>query len=538
MNPEMTIRTDMASNACSFLLRLAFATSIVLLSTIAARGGGPKYVAGTVCFDPTVTGKPLTWTPGTITYYTDQGDLSPTLPNAVANTLVANAFNQWASIPTAAMQNAWAGQLSEDVNRTNVTLNADGTISMPPDVQSSATATPIGIVYDNDGSVTDALLGSGASGQCFSNAFFGGTDNYGSLATYQHALIVIDGLCAQQSSQLPDLQYRLLRVIGNVLGLGWSQANLNVLTGNPDPTSDDYAGFPVMHFMDPLNCVPVTLCYSNPSQLSADDVAGFAGLYPVTTQNQSSFSGKQLFAASTARILGSVWFTDTQGNRTQPMQGVNVVARWIDPTTHLASRRYVITSVSGFLFSGNEGNPITSTDDALGDSLDEWGSADQALEGFFDLSGLPLPNGGTTQYQRTVEALDPQWSGGVGPYSPGPVSPSGSFQPINVTVSAGSDLQQDILMSGTAQPLPHASSSWTSPARLPSGRDWISSLSNYDEVDYFSIAAQANRALSVTVTTIDESARPTLYKAQPVIGMWAASDPEGTAPPRLHAIPV
>ena len=212
-------------------------------------------------------------------------------------------------------------------------MNADGTISVPADIQPTATGTPIGIVFDYDGRVTDALIGSGAgaSSQCFSNAVFGGADNYGAFATYQHALIVINGQCALQSSEINDVQYRLVRVIGSVLGLGWSQVNPNVLTRTPAPTSDDYAGFPVMHFTDHFNCVPITLCYPNPYQLAMDDVAALSRLYPVTAQNQSNFPGKQIFSAATARIHGSVWFTDSVGNRTQAMQGVNVVARWIDP---------------------------------------------------------------------------------------------------------------------------------------------------------------------------------------------------------------
>lgn len=531
------MKTRVALTSRLFLLRLALVIPVIPFLSLLAAAGGPKYIAGTSYFDPTVTGQPLSWPQGSVVYYTDQGDLSPVLPNASANSFVVTVLNQWASVNTAALSAARAGQLAEDVNGTNVVRNADGTISVPADIQSTSTATPIGIVYDLDGSVTDALLGAGASSQCFPNAAFGGTDNYGTLATYQHALIVLNGLCAQQSSQLPDLQYRLMRVIGTVLGLGWSQANLNVLTGNPHPTSEDYAGFPLMHNTDPLNCTPITLCFPNPSQLSADDAAALSRLYPITTQNQSGFPGKQVSAAVTARIRGSVYFTDTHGNRTQPMQGVNVVARWIDPSTGQPSRRYVVTSVSGFLFNGNDGNPITGTDDEISEPLDQWGSENQSVEGFFDLAGLPLPNGTTAQYQLSVEALDPTWSGGIGPYSPGPVSPSGSFQPITLTLSAGSDVQQDILMRGTAQPLPHASSSWTAPAALPQGANWISSLNNYDEVDYWSLSAQANRTLSVAVTALDESGRPTQLKAQPVIGMWAASDPQGASPPAFTPSP-
>jgi len=532
------MKTSMASTFRSFLLRLASAAAIIAACVLTCRAGGPKNVAGPSYFDTTVTGQSLTWQHGATTYYTDQGNLSTILPNASANSLVANAFSLWSSVPTAALAANSGGLLAEDVSGTNITLNSDGTISMPPDVQSTATGTPIGVVYDSDGTVTDALLGAGAgsASQCFANAVFGGNDNYGSLATYQHAIIVINGQCAQKSSQLTDVAYRLMRVIGNVLGIGWSQLNLNVLTGSPPATPDDYAGFPVMHFSDSWNCVPISLCYPNPYQLSMDDIAAISRLYPVTTQNQSAFPGKMVFSANSARIHGSVWFTDTHGVRSQPMQGVNVVARWIDPATGLPSRRYAASSVSGFLFTGNEGNPITGTDDAMGDPLAEWGSDNQAQEGFFDLAGLQLPNGGGAQYQLSVEPVDPLWSAGVGPYSPGPVSPSGSFQPITVTVSPGSDVQQDILMTGTAQPLPEASSSWTSPAALPPGGDWISSL-GYDAVDYFLLPVQSNRTLSISVTALDESGRASEMKAQPVIGMWAASDPQGTTAPAFTPSP-
>src|SRR5579859_3390982 len=533
------MKNCMALTARSFLLRLACVAGLILAFALFSRGGGPKDIAGTSYFDPSMTGHPLAWPAGAITYYTDRGDLSPILPNTSANSFVAGAFTQWTSVTTAALASAAGGSLAEDVNGTNVIRNADGSISMPLDIQPLAIATPIGVVYDSDGSVTDALIGAGAGGasQCFFNAVTGGADNYGSLATYQHALIVINGQCAQQSSQLTDVDYRLVRVIGGILGLGWSQLNVNVQTGSPHPTADDYAGFPVMHFTDPWNCVPITLCYSNPYQLSADDTAAVSRIYPVTSQNQSGFPGKQIFSATTARIHGSVYFTDTHGNRTQPMQGVNVVARWIDPGTGQPSRRYAASSVSGFLFSGNEGNPITGLEDALASHFPNGDRTTPGVEGFFDLAGLQLLSGTSAQYQLTVEALDPYWSAQVGSYSPGPVSPSGSSLPIMVTVSAGSNVTQDLLLNNSGQPLAEAASSWTSPAAPPSGGDWISSLNSWGNTDYFLLPAQANRTLSIAVTALDDSGRASELKAQPVIGMWAASDPEGTSPPAFTPSP-
>src|SRR6185369_7175397 len=288
----------------------------------------------------------LTWAAGSINYYTDQGDLSVTLPGASADSFVATAFSLWTSMPTAAVLATQAGQLAEDVSGVNVTL-IGGALTLTTDIQPTAVTTPVAIVYDNDGSVTDALLGSGAgaSGFCASNAAFGGVDNFATDAHFAHALIILNGNCAATSAQLPDLQYHLVRVIGGVLGLDWSQANLNVITRAPAPTTEDYAGFPVMHEVDPPACVPVAKCYSDngivdPAQPKTDDQAALSRLYPVTAQNASGFPQKQISSESTARIRGSVSFSDANGGPGQAMQGVNVVARLIDPATGVPSGRF------------------------------------------------------------------------------------------------------------------------------------------------------------------------------------------------------
>jgi hypothetical protein len=126
-----------------------------------------------------------------------------------------------------------------------------------------------------------------------------------------------------------------------------------------------------------------------------------------------------------------------------------------------------------WLFAGNAGNPISGFADSLGDPFGQWGSGNQTVEGFFDLAGLKPPNSNGAQYQLSVEALDAKSADGAGPYSPGPVAPSGWFAPILVTVGLGGDLQQDILMVGSARPIPKAQSTWAPRQRnseKPSGR--------------------------------------------------------------------
>jgi hypothetical protein len=477
-----------------------------------AQAGGPKYIAGASYFNSGLAGTPLTWSQGAITYYTDQGDLSPILPGPSADAFVASALSQWTSIPIVSVVVTHGGQLAENVSGANVFVNPDGTITMPADIEPTATGTPLGVVYDEDGTVTDALLGQGAGdpSECFYNAAYGGDDNLGITANFLHALVVINGNCAQTSSQLPDVEYRLVRVLGRVLGLDWSQLNLNVLTGNPPPTPDDYAGFPVMHQTDPPNCIPITLCFPNPYQPKIDDQAALARLYPVT-------GGK------TARIHGSVLFATSSGQAAQGMQGVNVVAQWIDPQSGLPSHAVSASSVSGFLFCGNAGNFVTGFNDSSGQPLNQFGSNDTTLEGFFDLGGLQIPNGGSSaQFQLTVEGIDPFWSYALEPYGPTQVEPSGQSQPILVSVSLGNDTEQDILMQGSAlsKPDPFPLTSYLAPAAVPLGGDWMASFNPYGDIDYFQFNGQGNRTLSVLVTALDETGAASESKSQPVIGMW------------------
>jgi hypothetical protein len=505
-----------------------FTIAFILLSTCRPLlAGGPAYVAGSSFFDPSVKGTPLTWANGSLNYYTDQGDLSSVLTGPAADAFVADAFTRWTSIPTAAIATTRAGQLAEDVNGANVFLNADGSISMPPDIFPSSTAKPLAVVYDRDGQVTSALLGqgAGASDSCFTNAVFGGADNFSNDAHFTHALVVLNGNCASTSAQLPDVKYRLVCVLGRVLGLGWSQTTLN-------PTAQDI-GFTIMHASDAMGCVPITNCYASPDVPKMDDRAALSRLYPVTAQNLGSFPGKQVFQDNTVSFRGSIRFVDANGQPAQPMQGVNVLARWIDPNTGAASSTFVASSVSGFLFQGNAGNPVTGFVDNLGQPLNQFGSDDTSLEGYFELSGLEIPDGSSqTSYQITLSPVDPLLSQSVGPYQPWQVQPSGSPHPLTVTINRGGAFQQDILMTGSSVDSPDwfGAQTFASPALVPGNGDWTGTLSGYGNVDYFRFNGQANRSMTVEVTALDATGAPSETKALPVIGMWSLANPDTPAP--------
>jgi hypothetical protein len=513
---------------------MLYAATFIFLFTQLAHGGGPRYVAGASYFDPSVKGNPVLWTQSPIAYYTDQGSLNPFIPQVDANAFVVEAFAQWTSVNMAAIAVSREGALNEDVNGTNVYANPDGSITMPTDIQPTATDKPLAFVYDYDGEVTDAFLGAGAGNPslCFTNSVLGGPDNFGSDGSIVHALVVINGNCMQNADD-PDVKYHLVRLLGQVLGLDWTQVNVNVETQSPPPTPDDIVGLPVMHNYDPSVCVPIAICYpqTDPSVPKMDDRAALGRLYPVTTDNIDRFPEKQLFRENTGRVYGTVWFVDSLGIPTQPMQGVNVVARWIDPGTGQPSHIYSASSVSGFRYHGSVGNPVEGPYNNLGERFDQFGSDDASLEGFFDIAGLEFPMGGdTTQYQLTVEGLDPMWSNEVGPYDPSQVQPSGTSTPIVVTISKGQDAQQDVVMAGSALALTEwgAPSEYLSPVALPGSGDWFGSLASYGRTDYFQVDGHAGRTLSVSVTALDESGAPVDTKMRPMVGMWSLADPPGT----------
>ena len=506
--------------------RLTRVLLVVASLSIAAHAAGPAYVAGKTGFNPGLAGTPVRWGGIEIVYYTDQGNLAPLENQSGANALVADAFSRWTGVSTAALKVTRGGALDEDVSGANVTL-AGSVLTMPADIQPESTK-PLAFVYDSDGKVTDALLGTGASQLCTTNMVFGGPDKFTADAHITHALIVLNGSCVKVSSDIPLLRYRLIRVIGRALGLDWSQANDTVETNKPaSPSADEIAGYPLMHPAGSL-CSASYGCYTNADQLRMDDRMAISALYPVTAENIGSFTGKKVFAATTARIHGSISFGGV------PMQGVNVVARLIDPTTNAVSVKTVATSVSGFLYRGNAGNMVTGFTDSTGQPYDRWGSDDVALRGYYDLAGLEIPAGYTSaKYQVSIERLNPNYTGAlsVGPYKRTQVDPPGTTVSFVVTVGAGSDITQDLLLTGSGADGvdPYEPHSFDAPSPIPGGGNWAAILNGEGDIDWHALSVRADRVFSVEITALCNGT-PTATKALPVLGLWNAEDGAGTAP--------
>jgi hypothetical protein len=157
------------------------------------------------------------------------------------------------------------------------------------------------------------------------------------------------------------------------------------------------------------------------------------------------------------------------------------------------------------------------------------------MQGYYDLSGVPLPPGATTaSYQLSFESVHPQniHASSVGPYLDGspetsgtlatisvPLMPAGGAQTINVTV-------ENSAVSGYNDAL----GSESAPLSLPASGMWNGRLSQLGQTDWLSFPVQGGSSFTVVTEALDESGNPTNAKAMPALGVWDAYDALGTAP--------
>jgi len=487
-----------------------------------ALAGGPRFVAGTAYFNPAVVGQPVHWSGGVVNYYVDQGSLNSQISAQNATAMVDAAAAIWSAVPTAGVILTDSGPLNEDVNGASV-IAGNQVFAAPSDVTPAATNYPLAVIYDADGSVINSLFGVGSSDptSCQNNGVLTWLDNIQPDATIGHAVILLNGLCATNSNLVAMMQFELERAFGRVLGLDYAQVNPGALA-NGEP--DSLLGWPVMQPMSGVCGAMGGICIPNPAQLRYDDIAALNRIYPITAANIASFPGKQITAANTVSIQGTLSFRTGIG-----MQGVNVVALPLDSNGN-PLYQYTVTFVSGAYFSGNRGNPITGWTDRNGNLLAEWGSNDPALEGFFDLSGIPLPPGMTiANYQVTFESIDPLFmlTESVGPYVDGSPSPSGTMPVLSVSnMSAGSAQTLTVTIADSAAGNPQdAIASPDLPRPLPTSGLWCGRLSQVGQTDWFAFPVRSGHTFTIVTQALNESGLPTETKALPTIGVWDAFNP-------------
>jgi hypothetical protein len=511
---------------------------LILLVPPALLAGGPKWVAGTSYFDPAVLGQPIRWASGIVNYFVDQGPLNTQINNQQATAMVDSAAALWSSVPTAGILPKNFGALAEDVSSANVIAGSaafgNPTLAAPADVAPTATSVPLAVIYDTDGSVINSLFGAGSSDptSCQNNGVFAWHDNIRTNATFAHAIILLNGLCATSPNLVTMMQYEIARAFGRILGLDFAQVNhLTAAANQPNAMF----GWPIM---DPLSGVCGAsggTCIPDPDHLHYDEIAALNRLYPITPANLSQFPGKQITAVATVSIRGTISFRTGAG-----MQGVNVVARPLDSNGN-PMYEYTVTAVSGALFSGKRGNPITGWLDRDDDPFSMWGSNDPSLQGAFDLSGTPLPPGASSAtYQLSFEPINPLFmlAQSVGPYIDGSPAPSGTMPILTVAnMAPGSSQNLTVTIDDSASgSLQDAIATADMPRTLPPSGLWCGRLGQVGQTDWLAFPVRSGHTFTVVTQALNESGVPTQSKALPIIGIWEGMSPvnapsSGWAPP-------
>ncbi len=508
----------------------AWIFALLLLCLGMAHAAGPRYVTGQPYFYAQA-GLAIGWKQPLLLYSTDPGDLSANVNHAAADALVAAAAGVW-NVPVASITLGQGPALAEHVSGQNVYFGANG-LQLPADVMSTnAAAIPLAIVYDTDGSVTDTLLGAGASNPsgCRQNAVTESVDSFDPAGYIAHAIIVINGRCTGPAAAAQQqLRYQLMRVFGRVLGLAWSQTNDNVFTGVPAPTPVQAQNWPIMHPID-IVCGPYTYqCLPNPFTLRIDDIAGLVAVYPINGNNGVP-AGKQLSYATSQGLNGYVLFPTGEG-----MAGVNVLVRRMAASTTIPDAFYAASGVTGTYAVRGRSSPFVAQDTS---ALGSQGDTDPNQQGRFLVPWWPMLNVGWDDRLITTEPVNPLYTGeyNLGPYPAGNVQPSGSVvTQTSFIVGAGVDylllpVSDAAVSCGTgadgtpSAPMEAASTGW-----------WTGLICAFGHVSYVSASVRPGRTFTLEVTALDAAGLATGDKLMPVLGLYGPYDYPGYSLPSLGA---
>ena len=507
--------------------RSRFGAGCVVLGLLAqvAWAGGPRWVTGQPYFN--VPGLPVVWYSNSVEYFTDPGDLSASVDHAAADALVAAAAGVW-NVPVASLVLTQGGNLNEHVSGGNTYIGTTGVV-FPADVlPGNYLSKQIAVIYDHDGSVTDLLLGAGASDPsgCLQAGVTESVDAISPAGLIQHAVLVLNGRCTGSAPEMQlQMQYQLMRAFGRVLGLAWSQTNDNVFTQTPAPTYQQAMHWPVMHPIDIVCGLYTYQCMPEPFTLRMDDISSLASLYYIPRGQAGP--GKVDTLANANRVRGVLSFPTGQG-----MRGVNVLGRRLEQFWGMPEDWYSVSSVTGPMDRRFLPTPVQAGGTSIEASM---GRAYPDLEGEFDLTRLEIFANETWQdVWVETEAVNPLYVGqyAVGSNTTNTITPSGSV------ARQMAEVQSPYSDSWVAlPPMAAASTCATSqdgteraPAAVASSGWWSGLLCAYGHVAWWTLPVKAGRSLTVEATAQDEQGFATATKAMPVIGVWHATDPLGSLP--------
>ena len=395
--------------------RLLLYGFVIAMASGSGFAGGPLIVGGPATGTRAAFGieaKPFTWDPAKmpIQYRVDPGPMAVNGATTIVNNAEAlqrlqAAFAIWQNVSTATISFAYAGpilpagsytggdvttiQQFNDLSgacksgaQTAVVFDANGSIisdlGLPPELIGLASACGLDTV---NGRIIAALVLLNGKDQD------GVSSGYGtSSANYELSANQFDEAVTHET--------------GHLLGLDHSQVNVDLYAAKPASCdADRQTGLPLMF--------PVEFCAARKdaglSVLSPDDLAWISYLYPSSA-----------FRSQYGVLSGYILFA----NRQAQAQGINVVARAMDNpnTPEDESRRIAVSCVSGFLFTGNPGQPVTAATSDNNVGGDSSGSRNAQLVGYYE---IPVPVG---TYTVEVEAINANFTS-LGPLSAPPPLP-------------------------------------------------------------------------------------------------------------------
>ena len=427
--------------AKSVLVALCLLGSLLLNWPSRVWAGGPRFITGHGL--QAQPGQAEGWNTNTLLYFTDPGDLSAGVSHAQADAMVAAAAAVW-NVPTSSLALSQGGELAEHVSGANSYFDGNNFI-FPGDVLVSNEANiPVAILYDTDGSITDLLLGSGASDplSCRQNGVTASVDDLQTDGHIHHAMLILNGRCVGSApQQLTQMQYQAARAFGRILGLSWSQNNDNVFTGATPVNAAQAANWPLMHPIDVICGYYTYQCMLDPFTLRTDDLSSLETLYPVLAANVPS--GKQASDTDADFFVVTATFPTGQG---MGLLNFNAVRQHFGVTDDYQ----LVSGVTGVYYQESVYSPLTDTTPVDQGRTDTW------AEGLAAMRVVPVE--GLSDVYFNSEPINPLYTGeyAIAPYVHTPPTPSGSSQ----NWTAYSALPTPDVPLGSSSTASDAASSW------------------------------------------------------------------------------
>ncbi len=241
---------------------------LLFAAVLPVRAGGPFASTGTTPHRFPAVAFPLA-------YRYDQGALG-TFTNNVAKSIADYAFAQWDNVGTAALSFAVPVQLPRNVSTaTDPYISGAG--------QFSDGINPV--VFDNDGSITDGLIGVGAK-----NAVYGFSTSVATGTQLDEGFVIINGHLSGTGSPADEDIFKavITHEVGHFLGLGHSLVAMHGDVATMYPSVENNA----QQTLEPDDRAAISLLYPNAGYIAT--VGSISGT--VTSPGGALLSGVNVIA--------------------------------------------------------------------------------------------------------------------------------------------------------------------------------------------------------------------------------------------------